>query len=171
MSNENQEPEALRQLDSDRNWIASVYKHWASSQKLEKKRGRPPKRFPPEMLFDVYLKAAEGKTIKEILSSIKLSKASFYAIIQAQVYSPDGKHLKEAFDRGRALEKSKVGGIIAYHRLKWLQVIQAIHERYPEGEVFSMTDEEYAEKEAHHKALDLLIQYVELVEGLDITDL
>lgn len=170
MSNEKQEYESLEQLNDDRLWIARLYKHWASSQKLEKKRGRPHKRFPPEIVLDVYFKAAEGNKIKEIVSCINLSKGAFYNIIQAQTYSPEGEHLKEALERGRALGKSKVGGLIAYHRFKWLQVVQAIHERYPEGEVFSMTDEEYAERRVHDNALGLLLQYVKLVEGIDLMD-
>ena len=165
---ENQEPEALRQLADDRKWFCEVYSYWASNQKLEKRKGRRPKRFTPEMLFKVYMQAAEGKSVQEIVDSIKLSKTAFYRIIQAQVFSPDGELLKQAFERGRALSKSKVGYLIARHHLLYVHARESLHEKYKTNEVFSPENEDYLPIEINMKALTLLIEYMDLVDGHEI---
>ena len=168
MSNENQEPEVLRQLDDDKKWFGDVYQYWVENQKLERRKGRRPIRFTPEKLFKVYLVAAECKRVQDIVDSIKLSKTAFYKITQAQVYSPDGKLLKEAFERGRALSKSKVGYLIARHHLLYVHARESLYEKYKTNEVFSPESEDYLPIEIHTKALTLLVEYMNLVDDLEI---
>ena len=168
MSNDNQEPEVLRQLDDDKKWFGDVYQYWVENQKLEKRRGRRPIRFTPEKLFKVYMGAAEGKRVQDIVDSIKLSKTAFYKITQAQVFSPDGKLLKEAFERGRALSKSKVGYLIARHHLLYVHARESLYEKYKTNEVFSPESEDYLPIDLHMRALTLLIEYMNLVDGQEI---
>ena len=158
--------------ESQKDFIASIYKHWRTFKYVHDKIGRYPKRFQAETLVNIYIWTAEGISQTEISSRCKLARSTLNKIAANPHLSPEGELLKEALDRGRKLAKSKAGGLIARRYLELireqeLQAQKRIEQGLPVGKVFKWDDEDYEIIYLLRTSLIHLIEYAKTEEKLN----
>ena len=153
--------------ESQKDFIASIYKHWRTFKYVHDKIGRYPKRFQAETLVNIYIWTAEGISQTEISARCKLARSTLNKIAANPHLSPEGELLKEALERGKKLAKSKVGGLIARHYLELIKEYEAQQQKYPVGEVYCRSDDDQEIIDLLRGTLIHLIEYAETEEKLN----
>lgn len=154
-------------LESNRNFIASIYRHWRTFKYVHGKIGRYPKRFQTETLINIYLWTADGVSQTEISARCNLARSTLNKIAAKPSLSPEGELLKEALERGRELAKSKAGGLIARRYLELIKEYESQAQKYPVGEVFERSDEDHEIIHLLRTSLIHLIEYAKTEEKLN----
>jgi len=104
---------------NDTEWLRSLEIHWINTQ-TPPKVGRPPQRFKPKKLMQIYRLMSRGLTLQEVAEKVMISRSTLHKILSDSKY-PDSAQLNEAVKRGKLNAKSPIGEYLAELRCQLIE--------------------------------------------------